>query len=89
MTWKPAGSARIAGEPNMVSACRIAISVPASMAGSTMGMVTRRNVVIARPPRIDEASLEIGGHAVERVGHQREEKGKVKQAIAKTRPENE
>jgi hypothetical protein len=56
ITWKPAGSARIAGEPNMVSACRMAIIDPARMAGSTNGSVTRRNVVQARAPRMDEAS---------------------------------
>jgi hypothetical protein len=56
MVWKPAGSARIAGEPNSVIACRNAISAPASSAGSASGTVTRRAVVQALPPRIDEAS---------------------------------
>ena len=61
MTWKPAGSAMIAGEPNMVSDCRMAINVPASMAGSTSGMVTLRSVVIQSPPRMDDASSRSDG----------------------------
>ena len=56
MVWKPAGSARIAGEPNSVIACRNAISAPATSAGSASGIVTRRAVVQALPPRIAEAS---------------------------------
>ena len=56
MVWKPAGSARIAGEPNKVVACRKATIAPASSAGSASGMVILRAVVQARPPRIDEAS---------------------------------
>ena len=56
MVWKPAGSARIAGEPNRVIACRNAINAPATRAGSAKGMVTRRAVVQALPPRIAEAS---------------------------------
>ena len=56
MVWKPAGSARIAGEPNSVMACRNAISAPATSAGSASGMVTRRAVVQALPPRMAEAS---------------------------------
>ena len=56
MVWKPAGSARIAGEPNSVIACRKAISMPASSAGSASGMVMRRAVVQVRPPSIEEAS---------------------------------
>ena len=75
MTWKPAGSARIAGEPNIVSACRMAISVPASMAGSTSGMVTLRSVVIALAAEDGRRVLEIGRHLVERVGDQREDIG--------------
>src|SRR5665647_2459398 len=39
MVWKPAGSARIAGEPNSVIACRKATRAPASSAGITSGMV--------------------------------------------------
>ena len=56
MVWKPAGIARIAGEPNSVIACRKATSAPASTAGSASGIVTRRAVTHHRPPRIDEAS---------------------------------
>ena len=56
MVWKPAGSARIAGEPNSVIACRKAISMPASSAGRASGMVMRRAVVQVRPPSIEEAS---------------------------------
>ena len=56
MVWKPAGSARIAGEPNSVIACRKATSAPASSAGSASGMVTRRAVTQVLPPRIEEAS---------------------------------
>ncbi len=56
MVWKPAGSARIAGEPNKVMACRKAIKAPATSAGSARGMVTRRAVVQALPPRMAEAS---------------------------------
>ena len=56
MVWKPAGSARIAGEPNSVIACRKAISAPATSAGSASGIVIRRAVVQALPPRMAEAS---------------------------------
>src|SRR4029078_2858892 len=56
MVWKPAGSARIAGEPNSVIACRNAISAPAASAGNARGLVTRGAVVHALPPRMAEAS---------------------------------
>ena len=56
MVWKPAGSARIAGEPNRVIACRKATRPPASSAGSTSGIVTRRAVYQRPPPRIEDAS---------------------------------
>ena len=56
MVWKPAGSARIAGEPNSVIACRNAIRLPATSAGNAKGIVTRRAVVQALPPRMAEAS---------------------------------
>src|SRR5690242_15770558 len=56
MVWKPAGSARIAGEPNSVIACRKAISEPATSAGNASGIVTRRAVVQALAPRIADAS---------------------------------
>ena len=56
MVWKPAGRAKIAGEPNSVIACRKATSAPANKAGKTSGMVTRRAVYQRPPPRIDDAS---------------------------------
>ena len=56
MVWKPAGSARIAGEPNSVMACRKATKAPATSAGSASGIVTRRAVTHIPPPRIAEAS---------------------------------
>ena len=56
MVWKPAGIARIAGEPNSVIACRNATSAPASSAGSASGMVMRRAVSQVPPPRMEEAS---------------------------------
>ena len=56
MVWKPAGSARIAGEPNRVMACRKATSAPANSAGMASGMVMRRAVTQVPPPRIAEAS---------------------------------
>jgi hypothetical protein len=46
----------MAGEPNSVIACRNAIRAPAANAGSASGMVTRRAVVHALPPRIADAS---------------------------------
>jgi len=56
MVWKPAGNARIAGEPNSVIACKKAISEPATNAGRASGIVTRRAVVQALAPRMAEAS---------------------------------
>ena len=56
MVWKPAGKARIAGEPNKVMACRNAINAPAMSAGSASGIVTLRAVCQVPPPRIAEAS---------------------------------
>ena len=76
MVWKPAGSARIAGEPNSVIACRKATRAPASSAGSTSGTVMRRAVTQVPPPRIDGGVLELARHAVERVGDQHEHIGK-------------
>ena len=75
MVWKPAGSARIAGEPNSVMACRKATSAPASSAGSASGMVMLRAVRQALPPSIDGGVLQIAGNAVERVGDQHEDVG--------------
>src|ERR1051326_2475189 len=54
MVWKPAGIARMAGDPNSVIACRKAISPPAIRAGKASGMVVRRAVVQALPPRIED-----------------------------------
>ncbi len=56
MVWKPAGMARIAGEPNSVIACRNATSAPASTAGSAKGIVMRRAVSQVPAPRMAEAS---------------------------------
>ena len=61
MVWKPAGSARMAGEPNRIIACRKAMSTPASSAGTASGMVTRRAVVQVPAPSIDEASSRSAG----------------------------
>src|SRR5674476_1376357 len=71
MVWKPAGSARIAGEPNNVIACRKATKAPASKAGSTSGMVTRR-AVYQRPPQDRGSVFELARRAVERIGNQHE-----------------
>ena len=40
----------------MVSACSMAMSDPASIAGSTSGIVTLRAVIQKPPPRIADAS---------------------------------
>src|SRR3954462_2845024 len=82
MVWKPAGSARIAGEPNSVIACRNAISAPATSAGNASGIVTRRaHPRRARPPQRRGPGvaaekrgsvLEFARHVVERVRHQHE-----------------
>ena len=77
MVWKPAGSARIAGEPNSVMACRNAISAPATRAGSASGMVTRRAVVHALPPRIAEASSSSPGMLSSAFATSTNTKGKV------------
>ena len=77
MVWKPAGSARIAGEPNSVMACRKAISEPATRAGSARGMVTRRAVVQALPPRIAEASSSSPGMLSSALATNTKTKGKV------------
>src|ERR1700735_2541514 len=42
MVWKPAGSARMAGEPNKVMACRKAISAPGTRAGRRGGEMNAR-----------------------------------------------
>ena len=76
MVWKPAGSARIAGEPNSVIACRKATSAPASNAGSTSGMVMRRAVSQASAAEDRRRILQVARHAVERIGDQHEHIGK-------------
>ena len=75
MVWKPAGSARIAGEPNSVIACRKAIRAPATSAGSARGIVIapRRGPGLAAE---DGGSvLQLARHVVERIGHQHEHEG--------------
>ena len=61
MVWKPAGIARIAGEPNNVIACRKATSAPAGSGGTPRGLVMRRPVA---PGRATEKIVELFiGHA--------------------------
>ncbi len=76
MVWKPAGSARIAGEPNSVIACRKATSAPASSAGmrERNGDAARRRPGAAAEDR--GRILEIARDAVERIGDQHEHIGK-------------
>ncbi len=76
MVWKPAGSARIAGEPNSVIACRNAISAPA-----TKRRQRQRNRDAPRrgpgPAAEDGGSvLQFARHVVERVRHQHEHERK-------------
>src|ERR1700758_4753683 len=75
MVWKPAGSARIAGEPNSVIACRNATSAPASSAGSASRAAPRRGPGLAAQYR--GGVLEFARHGVERIGdqHEHERKG--------------
>ena len=54
--WKPAGIARMAGEPNRFSACRKATRAPASRVGSASGTVMCRAVCQVLAPSIDDAS---------------------------------
>ena len=61
IVWKPAGIARIAGDPNSVIACRKATKAPASTAGSASGIVMRRAVSQVLPPRIADASSKSPG----------------------------
>ena len=72
MVWKPAGSARIAGEPNSVIACRNATSAPAS----TRGQRQRNGDAPRRHPHAAAENggcvLEVAGNAVERVRDQHE-----------------
>jgi len=56
MVWKPAGSARMAGEPKSASACRTARMKPLTMAGVTIGSVTVNATRRRLAPRIAAAS---------------------------------
>ena len=74
--WKPAGMARMAGEPNRFSACRKAISAPASKRrqGKRHGDAARG--LPGLRAQHGRRVLELARHAVERVGHQDEDVGK-------------
>jgi hypothetical protein len=54
--WKPAGRARIAGEPKRARACRTARMKPLRMAGSTIGKVIVRATCSRPAPRMAAAS---------------------------------
>ena len=56
IVWKPAGSERIAGEPNRASACRTDRMNPLKSAGAAIGNVTVRATVSRPAPRIAAAS---------------------------------
>jgi hypothetical protein len=56
IVWKPAGSARMAGEPNSASACSTARMKPLTSAGATIGTVTVRATARRPAPRIAAAS---------------------------------
>src|ERR1700716_16646 len=86
MVWKPAGSARIAGEPNRVNACRNAIKAPATRAGSASGIVTRRAVVQALPPRMAEASSSSPGMLLSALAARTNTKGNGEQEMKKISP---
>src|SRR5271155_2515480 len=86
MVWKPAGSARIAGEPNNVIACRNAIKAPATKAGIASGIVIRRAVVQALPPRIAEASSSSPGMVSSALATSTNTKGNVYREITKMMP---
>jgi len=58
-------------------ACRKAISDPATSAGSASGMVMRRAVVQALPPRIAEASSSSPGMLSSALATSTNTKGKV------------
>jgi hypothetical protein len=53
---KPAGRARIAGEPKRARACRTARMKPLRMAGSTIGKVIVRATCSRPAPRMAAAS---------------------------------
>ena len=54
--WKPAGKARMAGEPKSASACRTARMKPLRMAGSTIGKVIVHATCSRPAPRMAAAS---------------------------------
>ena len=56
MVWKPAGRARIAGEPKRARACSTERMNPLTTAGATMGSVTVRATISRPAPRIAAAS---------------------------------
>src|SRR3954468_12051898 len=89
MGWKPAGSGRIAGDPNNVMAWRHATSPPAASAGNASGIVTRRAVVQALPPRMAEASSSSPGMLSSALATSTKTNGKVYQEITKIRPVSE
>src|SRR3954454_17145785 len=81
MVWKPAGSARIAGEPNSVIACRHATSGAGTRtrrANDERRQRQRNGDTPRRGPRLAAKDgggvLQLAGHVVQRVGHQHEHK---------------
>ena len=68
MVWKPAGSARMAGEPNSASAWRTARMKPLTSAGATIGSVTVRATVSRPAPRMAAASSRSEAIERQRVG---------------------
>jgi hypothetical protein len=56
IVWNPAGSERIAGEPNSASACRTDRMKPLTSAGATIGRVTVQATTSRPAPRIAAAS---------------------------------
>jgi len=56
IVWKPAGRARMAGEPNSASAWSTARMNPLSRAGATIGRVTERATASRPAPRMAAAS---------------------------------
>jgi hypothetical protein len=56
IVWKPAGKARMAGEPNSASACRTARMKPLTSAGATIGSVTVRATASRPAPSMAAAS---------------------------------
>ena len=73
MVWKPAGIARIAGEPNSVIACRKATSAPASNAGKRQRNGDAPRGVPGLAAENGGGVFEIAGRAVERIGDQHED----------------